>query len=226
MHSNSVRIAWDPPKDLGGGDVEDYILECCSGTGADGGQWATIYAGGEREFNATGLEAGQTYSFRVSCQCTGGQSGCSDVLQVTTLPVAPGACAAPTLHSKPKPNSLHIRWAPPDYLGGSEITDYEVQMIEPDGTVRAVSHGLRPDCAVANLLPGRQYQFRVRAHNKAGQGPWSESLDAQTGAGPPDPPTDVTCTARSPHCVHLVWSEPAANGAPITEYRVQQATRR
>ncbi len=56
----------------------------------------------------------------------------------------------------------------PDYDGGAQVNDFEVQMTNPDNTTRDVYRGRELDCTVAGLSPGRPYIFRVRAHNKAG----------------------------------------------------------
>lgn len=56
----------------------------------------------------------------------------------------------------------------PEYDGGSEVLEYEVEVTYPDGSSRIAFKGNRTDCVVAGLSPGRQYQFRVRAYNKVG----------------------------------------------------------
>lgn len=101
--------------------------------------------------------------------------------------MAPGPCQAPVLTSKPKSNSVHLKWggffqlklqkqslikylfpAAPEQVGGAEISQYEISMAQLDGPIQNLSSGERLDCAVAGLLPGRVYTFRIRAHNKAG----------------------------------------------------------
>ena len=56
----------------------------------------------------------------------------------------------------------------PDYDGGAQVTEFEVQMTNPDNTTREVYKGRELDCTVAGLSPGRPYIFQVRAHNKSG----------------------------------------------------------
>lgn len=48
------------------------------------------------------------------------------------------------------------------------MTDYVVTVTNPDGTTREVYDGHDTECGVAGLLPGRAYQFKVKAVNKAG----------------------------------------------------------
>jgi hypothetical protein len=56
----------------------------------------------------------------------------------------------------------------PDYDGGSMITQYEVNMINPDESSRIAFSGYETECLVASLLPGRIYSFQVRASNRIG----------------------------------------------------------
>jgi len=80
---------------------------------------------------------------------------------------------------------------------------------------------------VGSLLAGTEYQFKVRARNKTGQGPWSPVLRLRTAAAPPDPPRDVQCVCASQCAVRVSWLAPEhSHGAPVAEFRVQQASRK
>ncbi len=109
----------------------------------------------------------------------------------------------------------------PDYDGGSPVTDFEVQMSLPDNTTREVYRGHDLDCTVAGLSPGRPYLFQVRACNKMGVSPWSDSLEVVSGAGVPDPPKLPVVHCKSPHSIVMNWDEPVNNGATITEYKLE-----
>ena len=56
----------------------------------------------------------------------------------------------------------------PEFNGGSAVTQYEVNLINPEGNSRIVYTGFDTECLVASLLPGRSYSFQVRANNKIG----------------------------------------------------------
>ena len=96
-------------------------------------------------------------------------------------------------------------------------------MTSPDNTTRAVYRGHDTECVVASLLPGRPYLFQVRAHNRAGAGPWSESLEVVSGAGAPDQPKAPNVSCRSPTVAHIEWECPINNGAIISEFTLQMA---
>ena len=65
--------------------------------------------------------------------------------------------------------------------------------------------------------------FQVRAHNRVGFGPWSDSLEVVSGAGAPDPPQAPRVSCRSPTSVRIEWDSPINNGAIIIEYTVEMA---
>ena len=71
----------------------------------------------------------------------------------------------------------------------------------------------------SSLSPGLEYQFRVRASNRAGLGAWSDWLVAVSGPAPPHapslPPLLSTSPSRPSH-IEAVWTPPHHNGAQIT----------
>ena len=48
------------------------------------------------------------------------------------------------------------------------VTQYEVNVTNPDGSSRIAYAGFEKECLVASLLPGRNYSFQVRAGNRIG----------------------------------------------------------
>ncbi|ELT87402.1 hypothetical protein CAPTEDRAFT_151424 [Capitella teleta] len=210
-------ITWESSKDSGGSPVTKYLLEIDAGRGFE-----HIYEGEEKEFVCERLMPGQSYRLRVSCCSRGGQSAWSDVLTAVTQAVAPGQCLPPVLCAKARSTSLQLKWLVPDSTGGAPVMDFEVQQTTcADDTQRVVYKGHDLECTVAGLLPGRAFQFQVRALNKAGAGPWSETLDVVSGPGVPDPPKAIVVSCRSSHGAVVSWQEPLSNGAPITEYRLE-----
>ncbi|XP_070539464.1 fibronectin type-III domain-containing protein 3A-like isoform X2 [Ptychodera flava] len=222
VHSNHFKVNWDPPKDDGGSDIIAYHLEINDG---NNGPFELVNKGAETEFICDNLQPGHTYKLRVCCVSEGGQSRYSDISQITTLPVAPGPCHPPRLTGKPKASSLNIRWAAPEYTGGSSVSEYLLEMDSVDDkSTKEVYRGQDTDCMVSGLLAGRKYAFRVRAFNRAGGSPFSEYFFVTTGAGPPDAPVVPSFICKSPHVVVVSWHTPCGNGAEITEYRLEWAT--
>uniref|UniRef100_T1IZQ5 receptor protein-tyrosine kinase n=1 Tax=Strigamia maritima TaxID=126957 RepID=T1IZQ5_STRMM len=215
-----ILLKIDPPKDNGGSDIQSYTLEIDSGN-----NFEPIYTGNETEYVCDHLLAGRTYRFRVRASSQGGLSEYSEVFAASTLAVCPGRCSVPRLHGKPKATTLNLKWNYPEDDGGSPITEFEIEMTNPDNTSRQVYRGRDLDCMIASLLPGRPYLFQVRAYNKVGFGPLSEPLEVVSGAGPPDRPCEPRVTFKSPHTATVSWDEPVNNGAAVTEFRLEWSTK-
>ncbi|UJR13965.1 hypothetical protein I4U23_000968 [Adineta vaga] len=216
IQATQCRIVWDPPRDNGGAEIQQYHLELEESKG-----FHVIYNGLDTEYLLEQLIPGHLYSLRLSCSSIGGHSEPSDITQIKTPAVAPTSCHPPKISGKPKANSLHLRWAYPDYDGGSPVIEFEVQVINSDNSSRIVYRGHNLDCVVAGLLPGRPYLFQVRAFNRAGAGPWSEYLDVLSGPGVPEAPRNISVECRTANSAYISWEEGVNNGGTITEYRLE-----
>lgn len=76
--------------------------------------------------------------------------------------------------------SVSLRWAKPEKDGGRPITHYTVEMkdkFSPDWVEVAKTADPNPEIKVEGLKEKMVYQFRVRAHNKAGPSQPSEPTD-------------------------------------------------
>lgn len=63
--STSLHIAWQPPADNGGADIQTYIMQMCCTSQPDA-ELADVYTGPERSHLAEGLQPGKKYQSRVS----------------------------------------------------------------------------------------------------------------------------------------------------------------
>lgn len=92
----------------------------------------------------------------------------------TDVPEAPGQ---PVVTDITK-DTATITWQPPDNDGGAPIENYVIEMrAQGDAKWRPVPRDDRsPDCkfTIPGLKEETQYEFRVAAENKAGQGPFSK----------------------------------------------------
>lgn len=76
--------------------------------------------------------------------------------------------------------SVSLRWAKPEKDGGRPIIHYTIEMkdkFSPDWVEVTKTSDANPEVKVEGLKEKMVYQFRVRAHNKAGPSQPSEPTD-------------------------------------------------
>ena len=128
-----------------------------------------------------------------------------------TVPaVAPGP--PQSLTTRPSATVVRLKWAAPEFDGGTPVTSYEYRHAEgdtvPASTAAAdwTAVGTKQFARVAGLTNGRQYAFEVRAVNSEGAG-----AAAKTTAVP----TAVFCGEPSLMGRRQIWSETLT----VEEYR-------
>lgn len=225
--SNLAFVIENPPTSLeaveGNGQVS---LSWTAPVDADSDTTYNVYVNDEFNQNVgtvsavvTGLENGQTYRFSVTALDSDGEGPRSSV--VTARPSAPiSVPGAPTsLRAQPGNNQVSLSWSAPASNGGADIDYYIVyrnnaEAARPSGTSWI-------DTAAFN---GVTYEYSVSAHNSAGLGPSSSTVQAtpvQT-ITLPGSPTGLTATPGFGQ-VSLYWTPPADNGGgPIDYYMIYQ----
>ena len=122
---------------------------------------------------------GETYDFRVFAENDAGQGKpCEPITFVAKDPYdPPGKPGCPEVKETTK-DSASITWAAPDDDGGSPITNYVVEMRRKGDKKWSVVNKTEKvtglEYTVPDLKEETEYEFRVTAENKAGQGPPSD----------------------------------------------------
>ncbi|XP_017474782.1 PREDICTED: fibronectin type-III domain-containing protein 3A [Rhagoletis zephyria] len=229
IHGTHFRARWDPPADTGGAEILRYFLEITSGS-----KFERVYSGADTETTCDRLQPGTAYQLRTSCEGPAGLSPYSDIAHITSEAVVPAAPPPPYYDNPPGPFAAVLRLDKPDYNGGSQVLEFEVQMRRPlDGQFdignktndhSIVYRGRDSYCVVKDLQPGCSYEVQVRAINRIGAGAWSSWFRFSAAAAPPNAPTDLKVLVKSATHLLVNWQEPTCNGAPIVEYRLESAS--
>ncbi|XP_030624730.1 fibronectin type III domain-containing protein 3B isoform X2 [Chanos chanos] len=213
----SFRVTWEPPQDNGGTTALMYLLEISEGNSEES-CWKEVYRGPKREHICDELSPATCYTLRLCTISTAGQSQCSDSLTVCTLRLPPGPCQPPRVVGNVKHKEVSLQWDGP--VGEGVEFSLEMLGVEEDSDVKEVYRGAHTECNVGNLRPGATYRFRVRAAQDNGYGPYSESTEVTTAAGPPGQCGAPLITVMSHTCVIVNWETSESSGADISEYRL------
>lgn len=181
MRSDHVKVKWQKPDDFGGSDLTGYVLEKMD---MDTGRWISAGEVGPEatDFNFKGLTPKKKYKFRVKAK---NKEGESEPLEIDEPVVAKNPYDEPAAPRKPEiidyyNKSVTLCWAKPESDGGRPISHYTIKMkdkFSPDWVEVTKVDGNNPEGKVEGLKEKMVYQFRVRAHNKAGASAPSEATD-------------------------------------------------
>ena len=127
----------------------------------------------------------------------------------------------------PSPGAFTLTWKPPDDIGGSAVTSYDLRYLladDPDQSnwTEVTNVGSLSDrrYTLTGLDGETKYFLLVRAVNDAGAGPWSEPYAEETYSVSPGAPRSVS-VAASDRALAVSWQEPAYLGVGATAYDVR-----
>lgn len=179
VHAEGCKLKWQPPTDDGGQPIEKYVVEKMDEAS---GRWvpAGETDGPEPTLKVDGLIPGHKYKFRVRAV---NKQGKSEPLTTAQAIEAKNPFDEPSKPGQPEikdydKDFVQLQWTRPENDGGSPISGYVIEKkdkFSPGWEKCAdiagdVTTGLVPD-----LIEGTQYEFRVRAVNKAGPGEASDA---------------------------------------------------
>ena len=181
--TSSCLLTWKAPEFDGGAEVTGYYVERLEGFSM---RWAKV---NKKAVKGTKLEVSDLvelteYTFRVIAENEAGPgkpseaSGKVVAKDPYSKPAAPGS---PVVEEATK-DTATLSWAAPGNDGNSSITSYIVEMKQVSDITWKVANltdkVTRPKYTVTGLKEGAQYEFRVAAINKVGQGPTSDSTSS------------------------------------------------
>ena len=140
---------------------------------------------------------------------------------MATVATAPTSLAA----SNHSGSGFSIGWNTPASNGGSEITDYVVEINGGGYSWAPVAHpqSNNTSLSISGLNPGVKYAVRVKAINSVGASKLSSTLFVTTLAVLPSSPV-VILKAKTATSALIGWVAPANGGAKISDYLVEYST--
>lgn len=98
------------------------------------------------------------------------------------------------------------------------ITQYEVYWDQSTGVWVSLATTTSLSTVKTGLTGGVTYQFKVRAYNKYGEGPFTAVVAVTTSQAPEQP--DAPVLAVVGRYVKISWTEPFANYRPVLGYQI------
>jgi titin len=167
---------------------------------------------------ATALSVGATPATAAATAQAQAPTPNGTLVAAVTVPTAPRSVTA-----KPGNHQVKLAWLAPSSTGGKPINKYAVQRARPGGPWKTIAYPATRSYTATGLTNGTRYNFRVRAHNAAGWGPFSTTVKSVSRTVP-TAPRSLTVTPGN-GTVKLAWLAPSSTGGrPINKYAVQRST--
>jgi hypothetical protein len=216
---SGVSASWS--KAVGSSKITNYLIHVST----DGVNWVPVLkkASMATSLVISGLKFGTGYQVRVAAV---NSVGTGDYLYgsfrtLATLANVPTVLAASNLSG----SGFTLAWSTPSSNGGSEITDYVVEINGGGFNWSPVAHAPSNSTSmnITGLNPGVKYSVRVKAVNGVGVSKVSSTLSVTTLAVLPSSPV-VTLKSVTATGAVLNWVAPANGGAKISDYKVEYST--
>ena len=220
--NTQTTITWDAPSDATDGFTYDVNLytdgSTLESTTNTGNTTAIIIP------NNT-LTKGVEYTVTVTATDENAQIRTSSV---KTFRLAYGEPGVPTnpVATLTNPTEIEVTWNAPTETGDAPELTYLVEVYE-DGT--PVTNTTTTNTNIVfdeeTIRGGHEYYFTIQTKNADATSPYVTTETVNTPAPPaaPETVTDVTVNATTTG-FNIAWTEPEANGSPITSYHVVVAT--
>ncbi|ULT95623.1 hypothetical protein L3Y34_004374 [Caenorhabditis briggsae] len=189
IQADAMTLSWRPPKDNGGDEITNYVVE----KRTPGGDWVTVGHPVGTTLRVRNLDANTPYEFRVRAE---NQYGVGEPLETDDAIVAKNPFDTPGAPGQPEAvetseEAITLQWTRPTSDGGAPIQGYVIEKREAgttEWTKAAFGNILDTKHRVTGLTPKKTYEFRVAAYNAAGQGEYSANSVPITADNAPTRP--------------------------------------
>ena len=201
-----VDLSWDDNSS----DEDNFIVE----RKEEGGSYSVIATlpANTTSYSDTTVSPETTYYYRVKAHNSWGDSGYSNVVNVTTPacgtpPSAPSNLTAEATSS----DTIELSWT-----DNSDNEDgFKIERKEAGGTYSEIATVSANTTSYTDtgLNPNTTYYYRVKAYNSFGESSYSNEAHATTPpeGTPPSAPSDLAAEATSPTEVSLSWTDNSDN---------------
>ena len=232
--SVSVTLEWREPRD-NGDPITSYDVQVCDAMQEEDDMWVAKSVAGTRLYTSfSDLPSFTAHRVRVRAINAIGPSQFSSAFAFQTLPSesVPDLVMMRADPDAATMTSTTVRWDRPLEVAGCPLDGYEMEyqvsrlqsgtMIDTQEWVQ-LSHPPRATSfTLEDLNPGNMVQFRMRAVNVNGTGPWSDVVECKTDADVPAKPF-VAASKVGSTTVTVYWKTPLENGSDVTSYQLEYA---
>ena len=207
-HPERVKLSWKEPNQDGGNEIIEYNIY--RGTSSSSLSFLTSVDSYIMEYNDTDVVNGETYYYQISAVTEYVEGDKSKVVNATPHNEPPNPPDDFTA-SQFKSNVL-LNWSEPSYIGGSEITKYNIYRGETESNISLLTNldGNDTDYIDNSIEKGVTYYYYVTAVNDVGESDPS-NIESILVTTKPSKPTDLQANIVD-YDISLDWNKPSDEG--------------
>ncbi|KAF7702244.1 immunoglobulin superfamily member 22-like [Silurus meridionalis] len=218
--SKCITMKWKAPRDNGGQKVTSYVIERRMAGKKSWTKVGEVYRD-TTTFCNDNVEEGKAYEYRIRAVNPLGVSEPLETEQVFAgEPIEPPGMAPQPQITDVTKDEVTVMWVPPAQDGGAPVLGYNVERRKKGSSMWvSVCKELIQDtkCTVGSLVEDMEYEFRVTAVNRAGEGipsTVSNSVLAKDPTRAPGLVRNLHVTDSSNTSISLAWCPPEMGDDP------------
>ncbi len=191
-----VTLSWAAPTSNGGAEIDSYVVEYKTVAATAWTTFTTYASAFSRTETVTGLDNGESYSFRVSAR---NEAGTGLPFEASAVTLAAALDPPTGVVATAQRGYAIVSWTAPASDGGSSISSYVLQSSVDGGSTWSsglTTAGGVTSARVDSLYDGATYLFRVKAKNSLGTSVPSTPSAAVTLPRQPGWPVQVGATGE------------------------------
>ena len=222
----TLVVEFTPPLDVGSSAITRFELRAINTDDASDANNSTVYqiAPSQRSATIVGLKLSTTYAVSMRARNAAGVPAWSSAVEIDT-----GASYGPvpdkitTLNGRydAAAPSVTYTWTTP--AGYSGITGYKLRYrkVGVVAWTEATAAAAATSYTISSVTKEAQYEFQVRATNRVGDAPWSDSVTVRTSTTSKPGAPGLSLTIGGSRITAQMTSPLNTGGLPITGYKVQ-----